>query len=242
MPINITNNRNSTTGMKRFSKCCSKPVGNKYYCKGCNEDVLYCDIQKGFSEENILTEKQTEKMKEFLEGGNMDILSIQDITETTTYDILPYIQKTQIIFPSISKDYRKKDLRTYYSFVNVLKKENKYCIVKYTTRSVEHLGILIHHKGDLLFFEICFNHYQNTEETDRIKEGIKNTIRIDKVDNLYGFEKEAKKFIKSFESKIEVCDVKEEKLKLINEFKDMDKTIEVDVGTLEKEENPFLTN
>ncbi len=239
MLINTQNNRYSTTGTHRFSKCCKARVKNKMYCSDCGKDILNSDLLKGFDEDNILSESQSEKLKTFLDNGVIEVISIKDITETTTYDILPYIQKTQIIFPSISKGYKKSNMRSYYSFTNALKKENKYIIGKLVNRGLEHLVVIMPYKKDMLMFFLPFNHYQNTDEIDRIKEGVKNTIRIDKVDNLYGFEKEAKKFIKGFESKIDVCEIKEEKLKLINEFKNMGE-VEISIDKVEVEENPFL--
>lgn len=34
--------------LSRLSRCCESPTGNKYYCKGCGEEIAYNDWDKGF--------------------------------------------------------------------------------------------------------------------------------------------------------------------------------------------------
>ena len=34
--------------LSRLSRCCGSPTGNKYYCKGCGEELDYNDWDKGF--------------------------------------------------------------------------------------------------------------------------------------------------------------------------------------------------
>jgi len=242
MQINLVDSRYSKTALHRFSPCCKKAVGNKLYCKGCGEEVLYCDIQKGFDKDMILSKEQKEEVENFLESRTMEVLAIQDIMETTTYNILPYIQKAQLILPCISKGYRKRDIQTYYSFINALKELNKFCVVKYTTKSLEHLGILIHYKDDLLFLEIPFSHYHNKEQIATIKEGLKNEMRIEKIKDLDIFKKEAKKFLKKFEDiEVDISEVKEKKIELLEEFtKNIEGgETEVSIDKFEEEVNPF---
>ena len=233
MLVNYANNRYSVSGLHQYSKCCGEAVGNKKYCKNCNKEVLSCDIRKGLDKETILTESQQDKLKDLLDNGSMEVLSIKDFEESMLMDLIPFIQKTQLILPSISKGYKKADIRTYYSFVNTLKDNNKMCFVKFVNRGLEHIGILMFKQQDLMFIEIPFKSYNNIEEVKRIKEGVEHTIRADKVNNLEQHKEQAITFVKQFKNKAEDLElIKEEKLVLLNKYIE-----NIQNGVTPKEEN-----
>lgn len=219
MVVNYANNRYSVSGLHQFSKCCGESVGNKKYCKECGKDVLSCDIRKGLDKDTILTETQADNLKEHLEGGLIEVVAIKTFKQEYLMDLLPFIQKSQLILPSISKGYKKTDIKTFYSFVSALKGQNKFCIVKLVQRAVEHLGVLVFHKDNLVFLEVPFKNYNNMPEIKRITEAVENIIRVDKITNLEIHKEQANNFIKQFknkENKIEM--VKEEKLVLLKKY------------------------
>ena len=242
MLVNYVNNRYSTSGLHQFSKCCNEAVGNKKYCKGCGEEVLSCDILKGFDKDSILSEEQQENLKEYLDNGVMEVISIKEFDIENIMELIPYIQKTQLILPSISKAYKKTDVKIFYSFVNALRESNKVCYVKYVGRGLEHLGFLSFNNDDLLFSEVPFKAYDNTEDLIRIKEGVNNTIRVDKINDLDLHKEQANKFISTFKNKIEELDlVKEEKVILLKQYVEEIRNGGVKPTTIKKEVeiNPF---
>lgn len=216
---NFSNNRASSSSLHQFSKCCKESVGIKNYCKGCNKEVMRAEILKGVDKNTILSESQQEALKEALEGGIMEVLGIQDITETTTYDILPFVVKAQAVLPSISKGYKKTDIKTFYSFKASLKEQNKYCIVKLTQRATEHIGVMLIWKKDLVFIELPFKHYSNISEIERLKEAVDNLVKQEKINDTEVFKEQATQFINSYKSKVtEINQVEEQKKVLLKSF------------------------
>jgi hypothetical protein len=245
MNINFVNSRYSEGGLHQFSSCCGESVGNKKYCKGCNKDLVNSEIKKGLDKDTILTEQQEDNLKEYLENGIMEVLSIQEITETTTYDIIPYIQKTQIMLPNISKGYKKVDYKTFCSFKLALKELNKFCVVKLTQRGTEHLGILISYKDDLVFIEVCFNHYINKEQVDSLRDTTERQIELEKISNPIEYKEQAITFLENFKSKVKTIDeVKEDKKILLSKyFKEIENGFqtETEIPPIQiKERNPFI--
>ena len=238
--VNVVNNRYTESSLHLFSKCCNAPVKNKQVCETCNKALTKGDIQKGISKDVILTDVQLEGLKTALEGGILEVLSFKDVTETTTYDLLPFVQKCQVVMPSIGKGYKKTNIITYYSFLSALKEQNKYAICKLVSRGCEHLGILIHHKNEILFIEICFKHYSNIAELSSQKEMIEKVIKSEKIIDLESFKEQASNFITNYKSKVtEINEISEEKkvlLKvLVEEIRTGKKAAEIKVSEI----NPF---
>jgi len=238
--VNYANNRYSTSGLHQFSSCCNASVGNKKYCKECGKEVLSCDIRKGLDKDTILTESQTDNLKELLESGTMEVMAIKDFQQEMVFELIPFIQKTQLVLPSISKTYKKADIRTYYSFVNTLRENNKICLVKFVNRGLEHIGILMFKQQDLMFIEIPFKNYNNISEIKRLKESVENVISVDKITNLEQHKEQANTFVKQFKNKVNDLElIKEEKIVLLKKMvEDIKNNV---VTTLEKENvvNPF---
>ena len=237
---NYSNSRYSTSGLHQFSKCCGEAVGNKKYCKECGKEVLSCDIRKGLDKDTILTENQAENLKEILDNNTMEVIAIKDFNQEMVFELIPFIQKTQLILPSISKTYKKADIRTYYSFVNALKDNNKMCLVKFVNRGLEHIGILMFKQQDLMFIEVPFKNYNNISEINRLKESVENVIRVDNITDLEQHKEQANTFVKQFKDKENDLElIKEEKAVLL---KNMIKDIRDGVVTTQKVEvnvNPF---
>ncbi|HUS50390.1 MAG TPA: Ku protein [Candidatus Paceibacterota bacterium] len=240
MLINYSNSRYSTSGLHQFSSCCSASVGNKKYCKECGKDLLTDEIRKGTDKETILTEGQAENLKELLDNGSMEVLAIQDFKEKMLLELIPFIQKTQLILPSISKNYRKADIRTYYSFINALKENNKMCLVKLVNRGLEHIGLLVFKQEDLMFIEVPFKNYNNLNEINRLKEGVKDTIRVDKINNLEQHKEQAKVFVEQFNNKENDLElIKEEKQILLKKMvENIREGIEIQ-NEIKEVSNPF---
>ncbi len=239
MCVNFSNSRYSISGLHMFSSCCSARIRQKKICENCGKDLISTEIRKGLDKETILTEAQQENLKEHLESGLIEVIAIKDFKSEYLFDLIPFIQKSQLVLPSISKGYKKTDLKTFYSFVTALRENNKFCIVKLVQRGVEHLGILVFHREDLIFLEVPFKNYNNISEINRLKEGVENIINVDKITNLEQHKEQAVKFIKQFknkENKIEL--VKEEKQillkKMVENIRD-GVTPEIKI----KQENPF---
>lgn len=238
---NFSNSRYASSGLHQFSTCCKGEVGNKNYCKSCGKEVSKEQILKGIDKDTILSKEQQEGLKNALEGGLMEVLSIKDINETTTYDILPYIIKSQLVLPSISKGYKKTDIKTFYSFKSALKELNKFCIVKLTQRATEHIGIMINWKSDLVWLELPFCHYNNLKGLEEQKNLIEKVIKDEKIMDLEAFKEQAQGFISSYKSKVnEVSEVKEEKKILLKSYIQEIETGIKDISVQTKEENPFL--
>ena len=217
--VNYANSRYSTSGLHQFSNCCGERIKQKKICDGCGKEVLSCDIRKGLDKDTILTNEQSDSLKEHLEGGLMEVVAIKDFKQEHLVNFIPLIQKSQLDLPSISKGYKKTDIKTFYSFMSALKEQKKFCIVKLVQRAVEHLGVLVFQNEDLLFLEVPFKSYNNSDEIVRMKEGVENIIRVDKITNLEQHKEQADIFIQQFknkENKIEL--VKEEKLVLLKKF------------------------
>jgi non-homologous end joining protein Ku len=241
MVENFSNNRSASSSLHQFSMCCKDSVGIKNYCKGCGKEVTRAEILKGTDKNTILSQAQQDALKEALEGGIMEVLGIQDITETTTYDILPYVVKAQAILPSISKGYKKTDIKTFYSFKASLKELNKFCIVKLTQRACEHIGVMLIWKEDLVFIELPFKHYSNISEIERLKELVVQTIKDEKISDTEAFKEQAGQFISTYKSKVNsVSEVKEEKKILLKAFiEDIEKGITPAETISISEKNPF---
>lgn len=219
MPVNFINSRYAITRLHQFSNCCNERIKQNKICSKCNKIVLTADIRKGIDENTILSKEQEEELKECLESGIMEVVGIREYEKDELINLIPYIQKSQLILPSISKGFKKTDIKTYFSFVNALKELNKICIVKLIQRAVEHLGVLIVYKNDLLFIEIPFKRYNNIEDVLRLKECVNNAVIIEKINNLEEFKEQAKEFINAFESKeTKLTEIKEEKTEMLELF------------------------
>ena len=244
IPIQLTNvvkNRYTSSPLHLFSTCCSSPVKNKQVCETCNKQLSKGDIKKGISKDIILTDTQLEALKNAEEGGVLSVMSIKEITETTTYDFLPFIQKSQVVLPSIAKGYKKSDIKTFYSFMSALKESHRYAICKLVSRGCEHLGILIQHKDNMMFMEIPFQSYSNIEDIEEQKAMVDKIIKNEKIMDLEGFKEQAGNFINSYKSKVnEVSEITEEKKILLKSYiTEIETGIkEISVQTI-KEENPF---
>jgi non-homologous end joining protein Ku len=234
--INFYNSKYSETSLHRFSPCCLKPVGLKNYCKSCNKELLGTELLKGFDEKHILTNQQAEQLKNSMENGIMEILSFKDITETTFYDLIPYVLKSALILPSISKGFRKQDFKTFYSLKNAMKELNKYAICKLTQRGTEHLIILANYKGDLIAFEMPFFSLFNNENINNLKQ----RVEIEKAGlNENEYLESAQQFINNFKGTTETNEIKESKKLLLKTFLEAGESGEKEV-VVTKESNPFL--
>lgn len=223
MTLNISNSRYAVSPLHQFSACCKERVGHRKYCKGCGKELTNTEILKGISSDVILSNEQVEELKEFLENGNIDVVNILTFSERDLITLIPYIQNTKVLLPSISKGYKKTDIKTFFSFKEALSEANKVCLVKFVQRAVEHLGILIVLGEDLMFLELPFKHYHNMDEIKRMKEQVNSIIEIDKINPLQ-FKKEASDFLKNYKTKEKTITknnlfaVTEEKKILMNKF------------------------
>jgi len=213
MPVNLINSRYSTSGLHEFSACCSKKVNHKKVCSGCGKGLLGSEIRKGTDENSILTENQQEQLKEKLENSIIEVIGIKDKESNFEVKYMSFIQKSQVLFPSIRKGFRKSDLKTFLSFKEALEELNKVCVVKMVTRGLEHLGFVTTLNGELMFLEIPFNSYFNTDEISRIKEAVNRECKGIIAD----FKEQAKGFIKGFKS-VDSDEAIEEKKVLLAKF------------------------
>jgi non-homologous end joining protein Ku len=239
--INLTKSRYSDkdTALHLFSSCCKFPVGNKRVCKGCGKEVSKEEVFKGTDKDNILSLQQQETLKQALESGTIEVVGIKDITETTFYDLIPFVVKAEAILPSIS-DFKKADIKTFYSFKEGLKELNKYCLVKKIQRNTEHIGILLNWKDDLIFIEIPFKHYSNFSKIESAKSNIIKLIEENKVIELEGFKEQAKQFLEVFKSKVgEIDEMKEEKRLLLKQLLEDVEKGETETKIEINEKNPF---
>jgi len=240
MPVNVVNSRYSTSGLHEFSSCCNKKVNHKKVCSSCSKGLLNTEVRKGTNENEILTSNQQEMLKEKLENSIIEVLGIKNKEADFEMKYISFIQKSQILFPSITKGFRKSDIKTFISFKEALEELNKVCVVKLVTRGLEHLGFVMVLNNELMFFEIPFKTYFNTDEVSRIKEAVERECEDVKAD----FKEQALKFIEDFKS-LEIDEAIEEKKVLLQKF-----ISEIRLGcktnTIEKEVvseegvNPFL--
>lgn len=218
MLVNLVNAKStSSLSLHRFSKCCSSRTGYKNYCKECLENIS--EFSKGIDKDTILSKEQEEKFKEYLDNGIIEVLKIEKFNEDVFKKFFPYILKSQLILPSISKKTKtetKLGFKTYFSFLKALGKD-RYLLVKKVERGKEHLGLVFFYNDTLTFFEIPFNHYYNDYDIGRMKDAIKNIIEVENFENLEEFEKEATGFIGKFKNSKDK-DIIEEKAELLKVF------------------------
>uniref|UniRef100_A0A6M3JDZ0 Putative DNA repair protein n=1 Tax=viral metagenome TaxID=1070528 RepID=A0A6M3JDZ0_9ZZZZ len=242
MLVNYANSRYSTSGLHQFSSCCSARVRQKKICEDCGKEVNNIEIRRGLDKDTILSEGQEERLKEVLESGIIEVVSIKEDINLT--NLIPFIQKTQLILPSINKGYKKTDIKTFFSFKSALEELNKVCFVKLIQRGLEHLGILMVYNGDLTFFEIPFKHYNNLKEIIRLKEQVDNVLRLDKINNPTEFKAQAEGFINNFSTEKGLDEIEEKKLLLLKKFvsdiRDNVVTEELQETNINEEINPFL--
>lgn len=236
MLVSFSNSRYSSSQLHLFSNCCNERVKLKKTCGNCNKELLADEISKGLDKDTILTESQQEQLKEKLENGIIEIISAKEITEATFYDLIPFIQKSQLILPSIRKGYRKNDLKIFYAFESALKKLNKLCICKYVNRGLEHLVIVFSYKGNLISAEVPFNTLNNIDEIKRLKEAVANESRGINKDE---FSKEAESFVSNFKNNAEIEEIKEEKKALLKKFIEQIRNGDKEEKEEIREINPF---
>ena len=242
MLVNLVNTKAvSSVSLHRFSKCCSARTGYRNYCKECQENVI--EFSKGIDEDTILNKEQEEKFKEYLDNGVIEVLKIEKFNEDVFKKFFPYIQKSQLILPSMSKKTKtetKIGFKTYFSFLKALG-QDKYLLVKKVERGKEHLGLVFFYNNTLTFFEVPFNHYYNDYDIGRLKEAVKNVIEVESLDDLEEFEKEAKGFMTKFKN-IKENEIKEEKAELLKVFVEELKNPNQEIKKTIKKEvkiNPF---
>jgi len=222
MTLNLYNSSYSYSALHQFSNCCRERVRLKKVCEGCKKELVNSEILKGTDKNTILSEEQQDQLKELLENSVIEILSFKDLEKDTLTNILPFINKSQIILPSIRKGFKKQDIIIFNSFKLALKEAKKYCIAKLVTRGKEHLCFIINFKNDLLLLELPFNYRNNKEEIERIKEAIERESRGLNLDK---FKTEAKKFIEGFKNQFNsYTEIKEEKKQLLRTFIEAIKT------------------
>lgn len=215
MILNLANSPYNYEALHQFSSCCGEKVKYNKVCEGCGKTLTMNEIKKGTNKEHILTDSQQERLKELLENSTIEVLSIKDMSESILFDIMPFIQKAQIILPSIRKGYKKSEFKTYYGFVNGLRELNKYCVAKLITRGKEHLVILSNYKADFMLFEIPFARYYNNSEVDRLKQAVR--FEVGNMD-INEFSTQAKQFIGSFNKSVELDEVTETKKELLKTY------------------------
>ena len=238
MLVNFINIRSCDQELlHQFSNCCKERIRYKKTCESCNKEVLNPDILKGVDKEHILSEAQQDKLKELLDNQTIEILSFEQQTENTLLNQIPFIKKTMLILPSISKGYKKRDVNIFLSFKEALKELNIYLKVKYITRGKEHLGIITFYQDDLIFIELPYFSYINLQEIRTIKEG------IERENSLNHFESSLKYFaIDYVKQNIKTLDLelqKEKKAILIKQY--LEQAINPEIQEQEQEvNNPFV--
>lgn len=241
MLVNLVNVKStSSLSLHRFSKCCNSRTGYNNYCKKCQENIN--EFSKGIDKDTILSKEQEEKFKEYLDNGIIEVLKIEKLNENVFKKFFPYILKSQLILPSMSKKTKtetKLGFKTYFSFIKALGTD-KYLLVKKVERGKEHLGLIFFYNDTLTFFEIPFNHYYNNYDVERLKEAVKNVIEIESLNDLNEFETEAKGFIGKFKN-LKDKEIKEEKAELLKVFVEELENPNKKVKTIKKEVkvNPF---
>jgi len=235
MNINMVNSSYAVNPLHMFSSCCNERVGLKKYCKSCNKELLATQINKGKDEEHILTDEQQERLKTLLDNSTINVLSIKDIEEDTLYNLIPIIQKSQIVIPKL--DDKKINIEMFYGFKNALK--DKIALCKLVNRGKEHLIILTEFKKDLLAIEIPFNKYINNEEVSRIKEATTNEVNRLKAD-VNKYTEQAQQFVDSYDTEKGLDEIQEEKIALIKTFLDkVNKPLKEEQEQQIEEKNPF---
>jgi len=210
-------------------------VRYKKICEKCDKEVLNPDILKGTDNEHILTIEQQERLKEKLDNQTIEILSFELQTENFFTEKIPFtlIQKSQLILPSISKGYKKKDISIFLSFCEALKELEVYCKVKYTSRAKEHYGIITAKDNNLIFIELPFSNRLNYDNINKLKTAVENE---NCEANLKDF---AKDYIKSNLKEIDYSTITEKKAILIKQY--LEQAINPNELKEEKEiENPFI--
>lgn len=218
MLVNLVNSRYAEVGLHQFSTCHHERIKMNKTCGKCGDTLTSVQILKGLDKDTILSEEQQTELKEVLDNGYIEVLSIKPIYENLANDLLPLAQDTKLILPSISKGFRKEDIKTFYSFFSALNDLNSYCVVKFIQRGLEHLGIFRIQNGELLYTEVSFKHYQNTQEVKRLKTAVSDCIRAENITNLESYKKEATEFLKGIDKEKNLNEIEEEKLVLLKKY------------------------
>lgn len=240
IPVSLVNFVNprayNSSPLHQFSSCHKARVRYKKVCENCDKRLTSTEIFKGTDAEHILTKEQQDKLKEQMDNQTIEILSFEQKTENFFSEKIPFtlIQKSQLILPSISKGYKKKDINIFLSFKQALKELNAYCKVKYTSRAKQHYGILTPQDNNLIFIELPFYDRLNHEDIARLKEQVNN---LNVKPSLKDF---AKDYIKSNLKEIDYQTIKDKKAILLKQY--LEQALNPDeLKEQEKEtENPFI--
>ena len=234
MLVNFVNSRAYDSDLlHQFSGCCKERIRYKKVCDGCGKEQGTNEILKGTDKEHILTSEQQDRLKEQLDNQTIEILSFEPQSEDFLSDKVFYIQKSQLILPSISKGYKQKDINIFESFKQAIKETNVFCKVKYITRGKEHIGIIKILGEDLIFFELPFFSRLNQEEISRLKEQVADTNPQAELKDF------AKDYIKSNIKPLEFELIKEKKAILIKQY--LEQAIKGEIEPSQEENyNPFI--
>ena len=235
MLVNFVNSKSyDSSDLHKFHSTDKGEIGYKNYCKKCFKDVENTEIIKGTDAEHILTESQQERLKEALDNQTIEILGFEYCEELNLNSIMPLIQKSMLILPSISKGYKNRDIEIFFSFKEAIKSLNVFLKVKYISRAKEHLGIIfIDSKENLIFLELPYFSKLNYDEINRLREQVSN---LQATANLKDF---ATDYIKANIKPLDLNLEKEKKAILIKQYLEQAITGEVEQEPQEIN-NPFV--
>lgn len=235
MLVNFVNSRAyDSEALHQFSSCHKARVRYKKVCETCEKEQQANEILKGTSPEHILTSTQQERLKASLDNQTIEILGFEFLEELNFNSIVPLIQDSKIILPSISKGYKNRDIEIFLSFKEAIKSLNVFLKVKYISRALEHLGIIFMDKVEnLIFLELPYYSKLNYEEINRLRQAVSN---IQATATLKDF---AIDYIKQAIKPIDLNLEKEKKAILIKQY--LEQAISGEIAELPKqEENPFI--
>lgn len=214
--LNYYNSPYATSQLHEFGSCCLKAVKHKKVCSSCGKFLNNTQILKGFDETHILTKEQQEKLKNLSDNQVMEIVNFIPFESEQFFDLIPYIKNSKQILPSISKGFKHNDFFIFYGFKKALDNLKMACLVKYVSRSREHLGYIVIWKENLVFLEVPFMKEYNFDELNRLNEAVNFEKRA--LTEINKLENSAMEFIDKNINEISPMDIKEEKKELLKVF------------------------
>ena len=232
IPVMTFNTINRQENSIHFSEAhigCGGCCGRKKYCKGCEKELSNDEIGKKYGD-RILARDEIEKVKEFLENNQIEIVGFSKIDINAKKR---FFYGSYNLVADISSKAKKTNQKSYFAFVKALQNKGLSGIAVYTSRGTQHLGLVYVDVDDSLIMSLLpFNEAIN-KDIERIEE---NTPKFKDVELPI---KDCERFIEQNITKKTLADIKNTLKERFEEYLKGNEEIEITIAKVKEEDNPF---